>query len=294
MNPPLPSGRPVPPAKYRGRIAPSPTGWLHAGHARTFTVAWKRAEDSGGTCILRMEDLDTDRRKPEYTAAVYEDLAWLGLRWAEGPDTGGPHAPYTQSERMDIYRRQWKALRDSGCIYPSPHSRKDVRGALSAPHEGANESVFPPRLRPPPGTGHKTPEPGSVNWRFRVPDGRVIRFTDGRCGETAYTAGQDFGDFVVWRKDGFPSYEFAVVVDDHLMEISEVVRGEDLLRSTARQLLLYEALGWRAPAWYHCELVCDAEGRRLAKRTEAQSLRGIRKAGMDPVALRVSLFAPKR
>ncbi len=292
------SSRPAPDrscatAPYRGRIAPSPTGWLHAGHARTFTVAWRRARDAGGNCILRMEDLDTARCKPEYFTGAYDDLAWLGLDWSEGPDTGGPHAPYTQSERLGIYQSLWTALRDTGCIYPSPHSRKDVRDALSAPHDNGGEAVFPPSLRPPAGTGLNTPEPGCVNWRFRVPDHRVVRFTDGRCGDTAYTAGSDFGDFIVWRKDGFPSYEFAVVVDDHLMGITEVVRGEDLLLSTARQLLLYEALGWTAPAWYHCELVRDAQGRRLAKRTDAQSLRAIRMAGADPCALHKRLFAPQ-
>ncbi|MCC5807606.1 MAG: tRNA glutamyl-Q synthetase [Opitutales bacterium] len=294
MTPPVPrSGQPAV-RPYRGRIAPSPTGWLHAGHARTFTVAWRRANAAGGTCILRMEDLDTARCKPVYAEAVYDDLRWLGLNWEEGPDTGGPHAPYVQSERGEIYRTWWNALRDSGCIYPSPHSRKDVREALSAPHGDSGEAVFPARLRPPPGARGGRTATRAGNWRVRGPDDRAIRFTDGCRGDTEYTAGRDFGDFIVWRKDGYPSYEFAVVVDDHLMGITEVVRGEDLLLSTARQQLLYEAFGWSAPAWYHCTLVRDADGRRLAKRTDARSLRAMRLAGVDPVRLCGRLFASQR
>lgn len=271
---------------YRGRLAPTPTGYFHQGHARTFGEAARRAHAAGGVLILRNEDLDRARCKPAYVQAMYEDFRWLGFQWQEGPDIGGPHASYTQSERNAWYVQVWERLRDAGCIYPSPHSRKDVHNALVAPHAGDDaEPVFPPELRPAAGTGRDSREPDGVNWRFRVPDGETITFDDGRRGRVAYTAGQDFGDFLVWRKDGFASYEMAVVADDHAMAITEVVRGEDLLLSTARQLLLYRALGWPPPAFHHCELVTDGDGKRLAKRDNALAIRTLREQGAPPHSL---------
>ena len=267
---------------YRGRIAPTPTGYLHLGHARTFWIASERARQAGGVLVYRNEDLDARRCKPEFTDAALEDLKWLGLTWQEGPDVGGPFAPYHQSQRQAYYLEVWKLLHAAGVIYPSPHSRKDLADALVAPHETVEEAIFPPNLRPPVEAAFEYAEPREMNWRFRVPDGRRILFFDGLCGRVARTAGIDFGDFLVWRKDGFPSYELAVVADDHAMQISEVVRGEDLLTSTARQLLLYEALGWSAPEWFHCPLMTDENGVRLAKRTEALSLRELRARGHQP------------
>jgi glutamyl-tRNA synthetase len=267
---------------YRGRIAPTPTGYLHLGHARTFWIAAERARQAGGVLVYRNEDLDANRCKPEFTQAALEDLRWLGLTWQEGPDVGGPFAPYQQSLRHEYYREVWKLLHAAGVIYPCLHSRKDVAAALVAPHESDEEPIFPPNLRPPAEAALEHLEPHEMNWRFRVPDGRRLLFFDGRCGRIARTAGIDFGDFLVWRKDGFPSYELAVVADDHAMQITEVVRGEDLLTSTARQLLLYEALGWSAPEWCHCPLMTDENGVRLAKRTKALSLRELRAAGHTP------------
>ncbi|MDX1965111.1 MAG: glutamate--tRNA ligase family protein [Pirellulales bacterium] len=270
---------------YRGRIAPTPSGDLHLGHGRTFWTAFSRARAAGGTLILRMEDLDQARCRPEYATGAIADLRAIGIDWSEGPDVGGPDGPYTQSERGAWYQRVWQLLQATGTIYPSPHSRRDVAAALSAPHEPEGpapddeEPIFPPRLRPVTGTGVECTEPGQVNWRFRVPDGRRIEFVDLCQGATARVAGVDFGDFLVWRKDGFPSYELAVVADDHAMHITEVVRGADLLTSTARQILLYEALGWPTPAWYHCPLVLDERGQRLAKRHAALSLRSLLERG---------------
>jgi glutamyl-tRNA synthetase len=242
--------------------------------------------------ILRNEDLDRDRCQPEFVREMLVDLRWFGFAWDEGPDIGGPFAPYTQSERTPFYLETWRQLQRTSAIYPSPHSRKDVQAALSAPHDDAGEPVFPPELRPPLGAGAASTEPGDMNWRFRVPDGRTIAFQDGRLGEVIRTAGIDFGDFLIWRKDGFPSYELAVVADDHAMRISEVVRGEDLLTSTARQLLLYEALSWRPPEFYHCPLIRDETGARLAKRTAALSLTALRAQGRTPEQIRHSpLFA---
>lgn len=275
---------------YRGRIAPTPSGPLHLGHARTFWTAQERARERGGVLVLRNEDLDPDRCKPQFAAEMLADLRWFGFTWQEGPDVGGPFAPYVQSQRLAMYLESWRALARAGAIYPSAHSRKDIAAALVAPHDEPAESepIFPPALRPDPASFVVADQPGEVNWRFRVPDGETITFLDGRHGEVARTAGVDFGDFLVWRKDGYPSYELAVTHDDHAMRISEVVRGDDLLTSTARQFLLYRALGWEPPAFYHCELVRDAEGRRLAKRTEAVSLARLRAEGRTPEALRAA------
>jgi glutamyl-tRNA synthetase len=264
-----------PSPSYRGRIAPSPTGYLHLGHAMTFWTAQERAR--GGRLILRVEDLDAGRCRPEFREAMVEDLRWFGIEWQEGP--------YYQSERN--FLPVWRRLRDAGLIYPCNCSRRDVLSALSAPHpEEGDEPVYPGTCRHRIGEARGIASPEGVNWRFRVPDGEEIRFRDGRAGEMRAVAGQDFGDFLVWRKDNIPSYQLAVVADDATMGITEVVRGEDLIQSTFRQILLYRALGLPEPGWYHCPLVRDAEGRRLAKRHESLSLNELRKAGADPERLR--------
>jgi glutamyl/glutaminyl-tRNA synthetase len=267
----------------RGRLAPTPTGHLHVGHARTFALAAERARRAGGTLVYRTEDLDASRCRPEFAAAAIADLRWLGLDWQEGPDVGGPCGPYVQSARLPWFAEVWRRLQASGAIYPCDKSRKDVARSLTAPHaEDDAEPIFPPELRPAHGLGRGLAAPGASNWRFRVPDGETIAFDDALRGSQAFVAGRDFGDFLVWRKDGFPAYELAVVADDHAMGITEVVRGADLLLSTARQLLIYRALGWTAPAWAHAPLIVDAEGRRLAKRTAGLSIRELREAGRTP------------
>jgi glutamyl/glutaminyl-tRNA synthetase len=284
---------------YRGRLAPSPTGLLHLGHARTFWTAYERARDAGGVLVLRDEDLDTQRARAEYAAAMLEDLRWLGIEWQEGPGLdsvpgGGPFAPYRQSERYAMYRGAWERLRAGGWIYPCICSRRELAAAASAPHEedeianqeGDDEPVYPGRCRPAGGTVAEAREPAGVNWRFRIPDGKAIRFEDSGVGARSYLAGRDFGDFIVWRRDDVPAYQLACVVDDAAMQMTEVVRGADLLKSTARQLLLYRALELAPPAWHHCPLVRDAAGQRLAKRTDALSLRALRQSGMTPEAVR--------
>ena len=235
--------------------------------------------------MYRTEDLDAERCKPEFHSAAMDDLRWLGLDWDEGPDVGGPHAPYVQSQRHELYLAAWHRLHAAGVIYPSRHTRRQVREA-QAGQEDDGESLFPARLRPPVGTGSDAKDPGQVNWRFRVPQGRALTFLDGRAGPITRTAGVDFSDFMVWRHSGAASYELAVVVDDHAMAITEVVRGEDLLTSTARQLLVYEALGVSPPAFFHCPLVRDETGKRLAKRFGGHTLRGAREAGVAPSSLR--------
>jgi glutamyl-tRNA synthetase len=268
---------------YRGRIAPTPTGRLHLGHARTFALAHERARAAGGTLIFRIEDIDLHRCKPGYAQAAMDDLRALGIDWDEGPDKGGPHAPYVQSERTPVFLETWKKLRDAGAIYECRHSRKDVAAAAGAPHaEDDAEPLFPPEWRPAPGFGQDFEEPGDWNWRFRVPDGERIRFEDALAGVCDYEAGKDFGDFVVWRRDGVPAYELAVVADDIAMGVTEVVRGRDLLKSTARQLLIYRALGVVPPAWAHAPLICDVQGRRLSKRTAGLSIRELLDRGVSP------------
>jgi glutamyl/glutaminyl-tRNA synthetase len=227
--------------------------------------------------ILRNEDLDRARCKPGFVSAMLEDLKWFGFRWQEGPDCGGPAAPYNQSERLGLYRQAFERLRMTELIYPCTCSRKDIQQALQAPHPGEEEPIYPGTCR-----NRAVPPAPRVSWRFRVPDGEPISFHDGGQGPQAFTAGKDFGDFVVWRHDDLPSYQLAVVVDDAAMGITEVVRGADLLLSTARQILIYQALGLRPPAFYHCDLVTDEAGGRLAKRHDALSLRTLRAQNRQP------------
>jgi glutamyl-tRNA synthetase len=256
---------------------------LHLGHARTFWTAYQRATARGGTLVLRNEDLDPYRSRREYVAAMIEDLRWLGIEWQEGPDVGGPHAPYSQSERRAFYLNAWKKLCELNVIYPCVCSRKELLHTAQAPHENDDEPLYPGTCR---GRACAADAPAGVNWRFRVPEGEAIRFHDLCQGEQEFIAGRDFGDFVVWRRDDVPAYQLAVVADDHAMRISEVVRGLDLLRSTARQVLLARALGMVSPDYYHCPLVTDSQGVRLAKRHNALSLRALRNQGFTPQSLR--------
>jgi len=273
------------PSPYRSRLAPSPTGYLHLGHARTFWTAQQRARDHGGTLILRNDDLDRDRCKPEFVRAMFEDLRWFGFEWSEGPDCGGPFAPYNQSERMTHYRETLAQLIAGGCVYPCTCSRKDIQAAVTAPHAADDEAIYPGTCR-----GNRISEivNRKSSWRFRIPDGETIAFTDGNLGPQSFVAGRDFGDFIVWRHDDVPAYQLACVADDAAMHITEVVRGADLLVSTARQLLLYRALDLPAPAFFHCPLVNDENGVRLAKRHDALSLRQLREEGQCPAQIHAS------
>jgi glutamyl-tRNA synthetase len=243
--------------------------------------------------ILRNEDLDRQRSRPEFARAMIEDLRWLGIRWSEGPDCGGPYGPYAQSERRAHYLQAWRQLRESGLLYPCICSRKDLAQAASAPNDNDNDMDDEPLY---PGTcrerkdlagndlaGKDVDSPAGLNWRFRVPEGDAVEFADLNLGQRRYVAGKDFGDFLVWRRDDVPAYQLAVVVDDAAMRITEVVRGEDLLKSTARQLLLLHALGHPPPAYFHCELVRDPAGARLAKRHDALSIRHLRERGLTPL-----------
>ncbi len=266
---------------YRGRLAPSPTGLLHLGHARTFWTAQARARAAGGALFLRNDDLDRTRCRPEFVAAMIADLRWFGFQWSE--------PVITQSERIPHYRAALARLHAGGFIYPCHRSRKDVLAAATAPHDGdeTDEPLYPPEFRPP--TDAPLPpltDPIAVNWRFRVSDGETLTFHDRQLGGQRATAGRDFGDFLVWRKDDVPSYQLASVVDDADLGITEVVRGADLVKSTFRQLLLFRALGFALPAFHHCPLVTDERGVRLAKRHDALALRTLREQGRHPEAIR--------
>ncbi len=274
MTPPD-TGRVVP----RGRYAPSPTGDLHLGNASTALLAWLSVRARGGAFVIRMEDLDGPRVVPGAAERILEDLAWLGLDWDEGPDVGGPGAPYEQSLRTSLYRDAFERLRVEGRVYPCFCSRKDIASAASAPQEPGDEVRYPGFCRAlDPAEAARRIESGRAHaWRFRVEGKDAPTFDDlvrGRCDGVAP------GDFVVRRADGTPAYQLAVVVDDAAMAITEVVRGDDLLPSAARQLLLYRALGLDPPAFGHVPLLLGPDGVRLSKRHAGTAIRELREAGL--------------
>jgi glutamyl-tRNA synthetase len=275
----------------RGRFAPSPTGPLHLGNARTALLSWLAARARGGAYLMRVEDLDGPRVRPGLEARILDELRWLGLSWDEGPDVGGPFAPYRQSERLGRYGAALERLQATGAVYPCFCSRAEIAAASQAPHGPGDEG---PRY---PGTCRALAADEAARrvaarrpaWRFRVPAG-PIAFDDGVHGRRVHDVEAETGDFVVARADGIPAYQLAVVVDDAEMGITQVVRGDDLLPSTARQLLLYRALGLSAPAFAHVPLVVGEDGARLAKRHGALSLGELRERGAAPAAV-VGLLA---
>jgi glutamyl-tRNA synthetase len=279
------------PRNVRGRFAPSPTGPLHLGNARTALVSWLAARAAGGRYVMRVEDLDAARVRPGLEARILDELRWLGIDWDEGPDVGGPSGPYRQSERLAAYAAALARLREAGLVYPCFCSRAEVAAAAGAPHGPTDEG---PRY---PGTCARldTEEVSRrsagrrPSWRFRAAPGPV-RFDDGVHGPRSVDVAAEVGDFVVARADGVPAYQLAVVVDDAAMGVTDVVRGDDLLPSTGRQLLLYAALGATAPRFAHVPLVVGEDGERLAKRHGALSLGELRAAGADPRAV-VGLLA---
>ena len=261
---------------YIGRLAPSPTGLLHLGHAATFWQAFQRARAANGTLLFRNDDLDPHRSKPEYIEAMLEDLAWLDIEWQP--------PMLSQSERIPLYRDALDQLHITGHIYPCHCSRKDLAAMMHAPHEDTDdEPVYPGTCRPSLDIQQReVPFQPDINYRFRVPDGAIIRFEDQNLGTQFFTAGKDFGDFLIWRKDNLPSYQLACVVDDADTHITEVVRGRDLLKSTARQILLQRALMLYTPAYFHTPLLTDEHGNRLAKRQDALAIRTLREKGLSP------------
>jgi len=266
------------PSSIVGRLAPSPTGKLHLGHARTFLLAWWHARAQGGTLLMRMEDLDAPRVVPGTADAILRDLEWLGLDW-DGPVV----LQSTGLERMNDAVR-W--LVERGLAYPCVCTRGDLRTAQSAPQAGTVEPRYPGTCRgrfPSVEAAERTSgKPAGL--RFVAPGG-TTRFVDGFAGPVVANVADEVGDFLIARKGGAPAYQLAVVVDDAAQGVTEVVRGDDLLESTARQSLLQEALGLPHPSWWHVPLVVDETARRLAKRDDDLSLAELRDRGVDPRAI---------
>jgi glutamyl-tRNA synthetase len=262
-----------------GRLAPSPTGAQHIGNARTYLIAWLSARSQGGRLLLRMEDIDSPRIKAGAADQACTDLKWLGLDW--------DNRPVIQTERLSLYQAALEELKTGELVYPCTCSRSDVERAASAPH-GENpvlaETVYPGTC-----AGRKAADAAALGkqpfaWRFRVGP-ESITFQDGFWGPMTLKPRELGGDFVVWKSAGTPAYQLAVTVDDGDMGITEVIRGDDLVPSTPRQLLLYQALGLTPPAFTHVPLVMGADGRRLAKRHGDTRLAALRNAGVRPEAL---------
>lgn len=260
--------------EQKGRFAPSPTGRMHLGNVYAALMSWLDARKAGGKWVLRIEDLDPQRSKMEYARLLEDDLHWLGLDWDEGGVDGiGPNGPYCQSQRGDIYEHYCQQLADMGLLYKCRCTRADIM-ASQAPHESDGRVVYSGRCRP----GAEPPfalQDGPGSSRLYVPD-RQIEFVDGTYGPQSVNLREHCGDFVVRRADGAWAYQFAVVIDDALMGITRVVRGADLLLSTAQQLYIYELLGLPAPSFAHLPLVCNSAGQRLSKRDQSMSMAELR------------------
>ena len=266
-------------SRYVGRLAPSPTGALHLGNVRTFMIAWLRARSQGGKVIMRMEDLDHPKDKPGAAAQAIEDLKWLGFDWDE---------EYVQSERKGIYREALAAL--GSRVYPCVCSRRDVEAAQSAPHAG-EQLHYPGTCRGRFATWAEARESKGADpcWRFRVPDGAVVAFDDALAGHYEQDVPKTLGDFPVARDEFGAGYTLACTVDDLLMGVTEVVRGDDLLAATPAQILLAQALRQtepfaktRPPTYCHVPLVVGRDGKRLAKRHGDTRIASYREQGKAP------------
>ena len=264
-------------AGFRGRFAPSPTGEMHLGNARTALLAWLQAREANGALILRIEDLDVSRVRVGAEELILQDLAWLGLDWDEGPDVGGMCGPYRQSERLEQYAHALERLPTYPCTCTRKEVLETIQASASAPH--GLEPHYSGTCR------HGPTHPGRpAALRLRVPDGEFC-FDDALHGRVCREVQSSVGDFVVRRNDGVFAYQLACVVDDLEMGVTDVLRGEDLLESTPRQVLLYTMLGAEPPRFCHVPLMTDYRGERLAKRGGAPSIRALRDGDADPTAV---------
>jgi glutamyl-tRNA synthetase len=274
----------------RGRFAPTPSGQLHIGNAFTALCAWLQMRQAGGQFLLRIEDIDKSRSRSAFAEQQQDDLRWLGLDWDEGPQIGGPCAPYEQSRREPLYEEALERLMENGRVYPCYCSRAELATIASAPHGLSSEGTAYPGL-----CRQLTHEERSAKEAAKEPSLRFmmpadpIGFDDVVTGMQTYESGT-LGDFVVKRADGMFSYQLAVTVDDAAMQITDVLRGSDLLDSTPRQLALYAALGQQPPRFTHVPLLGDAAGSRLSKRDKSLSLAALRAEGVTPERLN-GLFA---
>jgi glutamyl-tRNA synthetase/nondiscriminating glutamyl-tRNA synthetase len=271
---------------FRVRFAPSPTGQLHVGNARTALFNWLLARGQGATFILRIEDTDFERSTRESERAIVEDLRWMGLDWSEGIDAGGDHGPYRQSERLHIYRAHAVELLSLGHAYHCFCSPQQLEADRTAALAEGRPPKYGGRCR---NIGRQDARRRVDNGekaviRFRVPENRDVSFTDLVRGVVTFHTGV-IGDPVLMRSDGVPAYNYAVVIDDALMEITHVIRGEDHISNTPRQLLLYEAFGWRPPSFAHVSLVMGPDHTPLSKRHGATSVAEFRARGYLPEAL---------
>ena len=254
---------------------------MHLGNAQTALLAWLHAREHGGRFVLRIEDLDPTRARAGMEEVAILDLRWLGLDWDEGPDIGGPFAPYRQSERSATYQDLLARLP----TYPCSCSRTDVRTASAAPHEGQTVTRYPGTCRLAP-----TRPDRPCAWRIVVPDGLSV-VEDLVLGRLCDDVSHSSGDFVVRRADGAWAYNLAVVADDAAMQVTHVIRGEDLAPSALRQAVIYGLAGFRPPIFAHVPLRRDYQGQRLAKRGGAPSLAALRCGGADPTEVVAQLAA---
>lgn len=283
----------VPP---RCRYAPSPTGSLHLGNARTALLAYLHARAMGAAFILRIEDIDLPRTVPRATEAILDDLRWLGISWDEGPDMGGPCGPYLQSERLALYEDALARLQNMGLVYECFCSRSDILRAASAPHPGEEGPIYPGTCRHLSGEQREERRRALTKGRFSalrvsVQNAAPIHFHDEILGEMTFDLARQTGDFVLKRADGLFAYQLVAAVDDALMGITHVLRGDDLVSSTPRQLFLMDALGLARPhAYAHVPLLLDEGGGKMSKRLGSMTISSLRQRGVRPGRI-VSLLA---
>lgn len=287
----------------RGRLAPSPTGLLHLGNAYAFLTAWLDVRSQSGTLVLRMEDIDPERSREAFSAQIMEDLHWLGLGWDEGPEDTAPYGPYRQSLCFARYERLMESLAHKGLLYPCFCTRKELRSLASAPHIGDEGVPYPGTCALLSAQERQRKEKSGKRFSLRLHVDKALEllaresstpeaffaqnlnFQDALRGAFDFACGPGRHDFALRRSDGVFAYQLAVAADDAAMHITEVVRGEDLLASTPRQLLLFALMGAKAPRYAHIPLLCDTAGERLAKRHKSLELGSLRAKGVPPDAI---------